>query len=289
MDIELNHINWSLYNSALVPDAPPHIEIKLSKKEARYLLKKSKAFFLRWPSEFDCGFETEWWYLIRDKSIDLDEFSAKKRWEIVNGIKKCIVKKVDAEYIARNGYEVYSSAFASYDTFQKPVGREEFYDSMMSRKDNPVFDFWAAFDKSDNNIIGYYMNRIGIDYCIYSAAKFKPDFLKLGSHKALIYEMTNYYLNELGLMYVCDGARSISHKTKVQDFVINKLHFRKAYCKLNIVYNPIVGIIISVLYPFRNVISKINTGITQKITVLLLQEKIRRSFSSPEAIMEGEN
>ena len=230
------------------------------------------------------GLRTEWWYLVRDKNIDLNEFDSKRRLEIKNGIKKCIVKKVDAEYIANNGYEVYKSAYAFYDTFQKPVGCEEFYERMMSRKDNLVFDFWAAFDKTDNNIIAYFMNRLQPDCCVYSTAKFKPDFLKLGAHQALIYEMTNYYLNEFGLKYVCHGARSISHKTNVQKFLIDKLHFRKAFCKLNVVYNPIVKIIAHILYPFRNLISKINTDVTKKITVLLLQEKIRRSFKLHEAI-----
>jgi hypothetical protein len=278
MAIELNHINWSLYNGALVPDVPPHIEIKLSGEQANYLLRKSKAYFLRWPSDYDCGFETEWWYLIRDKSIDLDEFDAKRRWEIKKGINKCIVKKVDAEYIAKNGYEVYISAFAAYDTFLKPAGQEEFYNRMMSRKDNPVYDFWAAFNKSDGKIIAYYMNRVAMECCLYSTAKFKPDFLKEGAHHALVYEMTNY-LNEMGLKYVCAGTRSISHKTNVQEFLIHKLHFRKAFCKLNVIYNPIVRIVVTVLYPFRNVISKVDTDVTNKITVLLRQEKIRRSFS----------
>jgi hypothetical protein len=279
MAIELNHINWVLYNGALVPDVPPHIGVELSREEANYLLKRSKAYFLRWPSNFDCGFETEWWYLIRDKYIDLDEFDSERRRQIKNSIKRCIVKKVDAEYMANSGYEVYISAFASYDTFQKPAGRKEFYESMMSRKGNPIFDFWAAFDKTDNNIIAYFMNRLTSDCCVYSTTKFKPEFLKLYVSHALLYEMTNYYLNELGLKYVCDGARSISHKTNVQDFLIDKLHFRKAFCKLNVVYNPIVKIIVQIFYPFRNVISRINTNIAKKITVLLLQEKIRRSFN----------
>lgn len=282
MAIKLNDINWSLYNGALVPDAPPHIEIKLSREQAKFLLRKSKAYFLRWPSDYDCGFETEWWYLVREKSINLDEFNTSRRKEIKKGLKKCIVKKVDAEYIAQNGYEVYISAFNSYDTFQKPTGQKEFYNNMMSRKGNPVFDFWAAFDKTDGQIIGYFMNRLGKDFCLLSTAKFKHDFLKLGVHQALVYQLTNYYLGELGLKYVCAGARSISHKTNSQEFLMKKLHFRKAFCKLNIIYSPLVKIIVNVLYPFRNIISKINTNIADKITVLLRQEKIRRSFTDKQ-------
>ncbi len=278
MTIELDHINWSIYNGALLPDVPPHIEIKLSREQAKSLLRKSKAYFLSWSSDYDCGFETEWWYLVRDKGIDLNEFDSKRRRDIKKGINKCLVKKVDAEFMAQNGYEVYISAFKSYDTFLKPTGQEEYQNRMMARKGNPVFDFWAAFDKSDGKLIGYFMNRLGEDYCLYSAAKFKPDYLNLGVHQAMIYYMTNYYLNEMGLKYVCTGARSISHKTNAQEFLIKKLHFKKAYCRLNVIYQPIIGILAKALYPFRNLISKIDTNVTNKITVLLRLEKIKRSF-----------
>lgn len=278
MNIKVDHINWSLYNGALVPDLPPHIDIKLSGEQAKELLRRSKAYFLRWPSDYDCGFETEWWYLIRDKSIDLDEFDSKRRWEINKGIKRCIVKKVDAEFIAKNCYEVYISAFDSYDTFQKPVGQEEFYNRMMSRMDNPVYDFWVALSKTNNKVIAYFMNRVGLEYCMYSTSKFHPDYLKDNVCYALVYETTNYYLNEVGLKYVCAGARSISHHTNIQEFLIYKLHFRKAFCRLNIIYNPMIKIMVNVLYPFRNVISKMNIDLCKKVTVLLHQEKIRKSF-----------
>lgn len=279
MNIEVNHIKWSIYNGALVPDAPPHVEVNLSREQAKEILRKSKAYFLRWPSDYDCGFETEWWYVIKDKSYKLDELSSKRRLEIKKGIKRCIVKRVDAEYIAKNCYEVYKRAFNSYDTFQKPMGQEEFYNSMMSKKGNQVFDFWVALSKTDSKAIGYFMNRVGADCCIYSSGKFDPDYLNDNIHHALVYEMTNYYINELGLKYVCAGARSINHKTKIQDFLIHKLLFRKAFCKLNVIYNPIIRIMALVLYPFRDIISKINTNFCNKIIVLLRQEKIRRSFS----------
>lgn len=262
-----------------MPDTQPHYEIELSDEQKRYLLKISKAYLLRWPSDFDCGYETEWWYLIRDKSFNLEEFDSKRRREIRKGLNNCIVKKVDAEYIAKNGFDIYKSAFDSYETFQKPAGQEEFYNRMMSRRGNKVFDFWAAFAKNDDKIIAYFMNRVEGECCVYSSGKFSPDYLNLGVHQALVYEMTNYYLNEMGFKYVCAGARSISHKTNVQEFLIHKLHFRKAFCRLNIYYNPLIRIIVKILYPFRNVISRMDIDFINKITVLLRQENIRRFFS----------
>lgn len=72
--------------------------------------------------------------------------------------------------------------------------------------------------------------------------------------------MNRYYLNERGVKYVCDGARSITEHSNIQPFLIDKFHFRKAYCQLEIVYKWYVGIIVVMLYPFRKLIK--HPGVT---------------------------
>jgi hypothetical protein len=90
--------------------------------------------------------------------------------------------------------------------------------------------------------------------------------------------MNRYYINEQKFLYVNDGARSISHDTNIQNFLIDKFHFRKAYCKLNIIYRWDIGLIITILYPFRKITTKSGNSLFKKIAVLLRQEEIRRSF-----------
>lgn len=64
------------------------------------------------------------------------------------------------------------------------------------------------------------------------------------------------YNDRLGKhFYINDGARSIRHETAFQDYLEKYFGFRKAYCKLNIMYRFPLGIMVSVLYPFRNRIS----------------------------------
>jgi len=54
--ILLNGIRWKIYQGVLIPDKPPHINVKISLKEARYLLKISGAYFIRWANNWDCGY-----------------------------------------------------------------------------------------------------------------------------------------------------------------------------------------------------------------------------------------
>ena len=51
-------------------------------------------------------------------------------------------------------------------------------------------------------------------------------------------------------LYVNDGARSISHHTNIQTFLIDKFKFRRAFVKLHIVYRWDIGLAIKILYPF---------------------------------------
>ena len=127
-------------------------------------------------------------------------------------------------------------------------------------------------------MIGYCQNKITNSTCDYSTIKFHPDYLNLYPSYALFYTMNRYYLNEKGFKYVNDGARSISHETNIQSFLIQKFKFRKAYCKLNIMYSPKIQFILSIIYPFKSIISLFKFGPFIKINILITQEKIRKNY-----------
>lgn len=44
-------------------------------------------YFARWTDNFDCGYETEWWYCIKDEPFDISKINSKKRYEINKGKK----------------------------------------------------------------------------------------------------------------------------------------------------------------------------------------------------------
>ena len=90
--------------------------------------------------------------------------------------------------------------------------------------------------------------------------------------------MNEYYLKEMNFDYINDGARSISHETNIQEFLIKKFKFRKAYCKLNVIYNLRIGFLVKLLYSFRLVLKLLNFEPFTKLNILLDQEKIRRSY-----------
>jgi hypothetical protein len=114
--------------------------------------------------------------------------------------------------------------------------------------------------------------------CHYSTIKFHPDYLKNYTSYILFYAMNRYYLEEKKLRYVNDGARSISHATNVQKFLIEKFGFIKAYVRMEIAYRWDAALAVKLLYPFAGMIAGIDHPAAKKIGVALTQEKIRRSF-----------
>jgi hypothetical protein len=267
--------NWRKYNGALIPDQPPHIEIDDSDSLIKKKISDNNVFFARWTSDFDCDKETNFWHVIQDTPLEINDYSPKTRNQIRRSLKKCNVKKVKKEEIIKFGYNSYYSAFQKYNTYLSPLSEDEFICSILLL--GAEWEFWGIYDLNEM-MIGYSQNKIVKDYCDYSIMKFHPDYLKSRPSEALIYTMNQYYLNERNFRYINDGARSISHDTNIQEFLIKKFKFRKAYCKLNIIYNSRIGFLVKFLYSFRLPLKLLNFGPFVKLNILLNQEKIRRSY-----------
>ena len=264
---------WRKYNGALIPNAPPHVLVDLTNIERK--IEEEDAYFARWTSDFDQKEKTEFWYVIQDVPLEMHDYKPKIRNQIKRSLKKCSVIKVNKAEIIKSGYNSYYSAFQNYKTYLSPLSKDEFARSIFLLGEE--WDFWAIYDLS-GIMIGYSQNKVVKDYCDYSIMKFHPGHLKSRPSEALIYTMNQYYLNEKKFRYVNDGARSISHETNIQSFLIQKFKFRKAYCKLNIIYNKPVGFLVRVVYPFRLLLKLFNFGPFTKLNILINQEKIRRSY-----------
>jgi len=264
--------NWRKYNGALIPLTPPHIEVDVSGLEKEII--NQNVYFARWTTNFDCNEKTEFWYVICDRKMDISDYSKNTRNQIRRGIKNCDVRRVDKSIVSEEGYVSYYEAFSKYNTHLNPKTIEEFHSEIKSL--GKEWEFWGIF--YNEKMIGYSQNKITENYCDYSTIKFNPNYLRYYSSYALFYTMNQYYLNEKKYKYINDGARSISHETNIQSFLIQKFKFRKAYCKLNIIYSPNIKFILSIIYPFRSLVSLLKFGFFTKINILIKHEEIRKSY-----------
>ena len=261
-------IKWKKYNGAIIPDSPPHINADTNDLEIK--IKENKVYFARWTTDFDSRNKENFWHVICDNKSELSDYSKNTRSKINRGLKQCEVRIINKKTIVEIGYEVYSSAFDNYETYLKAKSKKEFVSQIEETQSD--WEFWGVF--YNGKMIAYSKNKLIDDYCEYASFKFEPDFLRYYSSYALFYTMNTYYLNERNFKYVNNGARSISHNTNIHDFLIQKFKFRKAYCKLHVLYSKNVKIIMSVLYPFRFLLKFIKLGPFRQINILLDQEEI---------------
>lgn len=179
---------------------------------------------------------------------------SKKRNQVKKSLKTYNVKKVSAEEILSVGLPIYQEACESYKVKTSIITSNEFRSRIASCEKMGRSDYWCVYDKETNEAVALAINTVFEDCCEYNTMKCKPKVMRNSTYPyyGLIYEMNRYYLEELKLKYVNDGARSITEHSNIQPFLIDTFHFRKAYCKLQVEYKWWMRVLITFLYPFRS-------------------------------------
>lgn len=269
-----NHL-FKPYNRMAVPFGPAQTNYSISEYQARLLARKLKCHIVRWTNGFKEQNEHSQWYAVVCRDfIHVENLKSKFRSEIFRGLNNCKVNRIDAEFLAKFGYEVYFSASSQYkNTSFTILDNETFsYNISQNKKFDDIIHFWGVFKR--DKLIGYCYNYIfDNDEAAYTTAKFDPEYLKDHSSYALFYEMNKYYLSDQNFEYVNDGFRSILHETNIQDYLIRKFNFYKAYTNLHIYYSFPLKTIMPIAYPFKVLLVKFDP----RFSALFELEKIRRN------------
>lgn len=269
--------NWKYYNHAAIPTTAPNEEPDMAPINDGSIWKL-RVGLARWTTEFDCGYETNWWYVIKDTPFDISELKAKRRYEINKGIKNYDVKEIEPDIYADELSNVQIAAYSAYPEKYRPsVNREEFISSIQ-HWDSLVCI--GAFDRESGMLCGYsLLSQESETYVDFKVMRTNPECEKNGVNAALvegILRFFNSFLTRGG--YICDGARSINHETAFQDYLEKYFGFRKAYCKLHITYNPRLKWVVRLMYPIRKVLKKVDgIGILHSINAILRMEEIQRN------------
>jgi hypothetical protein len=271
----------------VVPLGPAMFDYTISEDEVRYLLSKfPKALLVRWTDGFnptndytgtENSSEEGWYAVICTEFEDLEDLSSKNRSEIRRGLRNCEVKRVEADFIAKNGFNVFISAFERYKGVKKPsITEKEFRERVLKMRDfEDIVHYWGVFH--NDILIAYSENYIYDNIeAAYSTIKFHPEYMKLYPSYALIYTMNKYYLQNQKFEYVNDGFRNILHQTNIQGFFIDKFRFKKAYTNLYEFYEPYLSIYLKVTFPIRDILKRV----VPKLSALYTMEEIRRKYKN---------
>lgn len=252
-----DHSDWKLYRNALVPRVS-HIDPDVSVIRSGVLWKEyPKALFIKYTTDFDCEEQTNWWYVVKDEPMDVGKLNAKRRYEITKGSRNFEVRRIcPVEYHAEM-FRVTQATYNTYPSKYRPNLTEGSFAKKISDWSN--FEVYGGFSRENQILCAYAMLRKNgnwADFCVLCA---DPAYEKKAVNAAMVYGILNAndeFLRNGG--YICDGNRTIRHESAFQEYLEKYFGFRKAYCKLHIVFRPGIGIAVKVLYPARKLLKKLN-------------------------------
>ena len=280
---------WYYYNHAMLPNTPPHEEPNLTPLKNGDIWKSdNKVFLARYTTDFDCGYDTGFYYVIKEAPFDMEALDRHPRKHIRQALKKCTVKKAEPNDYLDAMYACYLSAHGNYknssaedfDTFKR--------DYIAKAEDGE--DFFLCFPIDSNELIGYMTAKEYDTHVDLHVAKFTPAKLNLGTSYALYHFVYDYYLNVRKKKYVSSGTKNINHVTNTQDYKEKTFACRKAYCKLNIEYNPKYKFPIKFLYTFRFILKPFTfIHLVHQLFAIFKMETIVRKQSKIKQTEEIEN
>ena len=275
---------WRIYNHIAIPVTPLNKDPDTSPIKSGHIWKQDKwgeesaPLLARWTTDFDCGYETNWWYVIKDTPFDISALKAKRRYEVNKGLKNFKVEIIDPCKYKEELYDVQICAFSAYPLKYRPkVDKEKFIREIDKWSNYTVF---GAFYRKTNKLVGYaYLSQLTDGFLNLNVLKTNPEFERYAVNAALVEKIVSYNMdNLLNGAIICDGSRSINHETNFQNYLEKYFGFRKAYCKLHIAYNPRIKWIIKMLFPFRRVLQKFDDiGFIHQVNAVLFMEYLYRN------------
>lgn len=260
---------YYLYRKAWRYEGAPHKEQKLEKTEYQALLKQG-GLLVRNTFDFDQEKESGFWYVIKDDFHGMEEYSSNERNKVRRAIKVLDFKLISIDLLKSQGWSILEATYNDYTVSDRVMDESVFKDYLTSCE-KQEFDYWGIFDQ--DKLIGFCTVWLWPpDSCEYGLIGILPEYKHNNTYPyyGLFHQMNTYYLEEKGLRYVTDGARTITEHSQIQDFLIQNFHFRKAYCKLAVYYKGWMKWAVTMLYPFRNIIP------SRRIKAILNMEAMQR-------------
>jgi len=234
-----------------------------------------KVLFVRYSETImSSPFSREWYYVIKEGSEKLEDYSGNLRKLIRRGLRNFTFKKFQLESYFDDFYEVYRKGNIMFDNAiqsKQECLRQHEYE--MANIDIEV-EYFGAFE--NEKLVGYCKNFLSEKCVFYETSFVLPQIRKRYVNYGLFHSMNKYYLNELNLQYATNGSRNLLHESNIQDFLISKFKYRKAYFNLRVSYRLWFGLLIRLLYPFKWTLKINNVTRFKSLEAVLEQERLRR-------------
>jgi hypothetical protein len=200
----------------------------------------------------------EWWAVICRRFAAVDDVpSSNTRSKLRRALRRCEVRRLAPDELARDGYDVYVRALERYgDGASTPMSRRAFEARALAAEGyDDIVHTWGV--SVDGRLAGYGETYLfGATEANYATIRLDPAHLGRYTSYALLHEMNRYYLHERGVEYVNDGFRSILHQTGIQDFLVQQFGFERAYSDVRLAWRPTYGALVRLTFFARGILGR---------------------------------
>ncbi len=275
-------MEWSVYQGIGVPSNPVFHNAP-SRQERKKALCELNVPLIRWIEHWDHSKAFPFYGVIQDHYTDISDLKGQVRYEVKRAQKKYHFVELSLSDILNEGYSIYCSAFNTYKTFLKPLSYKDFAKSIRNdlygeKNYSKYFGVREIYSKA-LVCYAYGVHYSEGNYFDLKVVKFDPKHKKYNISELLFHEISKYLLLKNKLNFIFDGFVSVAHQSKIQEYLMRKFNYRRAYCKLCIYYKFHIRLFIFTVFPFRRIIKIIGKYFTifHKLSILLLQEELSRN------------
>lgn len=277
--------DWLYYNHAVIPATAPHETPSLIPIEdgSIWRIDGKHPVMVRYTTDWDCGYDTGWWYVIKDSPFDISLLKTKRRYEITKAMRFFVVKEIKPVEYAEALSKVQEQAFSAYPPKYRPKFDKQAFMRTVETRDKQVAankgKLFGAFDRQTSQLVGFSFVDVHSTWINFAAQRTCPNFEKNGLNAALVYEILETFKDKISKnFYICDGARNTKHETHFQNYLEKYFGFRKCYCKLKLVYSPSCRMLIAFLFPLRRIFTLLSSYIApfHLVSSVLKMEEIAR-------------
>jgi len=251
---------YTLYQSMVVPFGPAKAGYSLSRPEAAEVLRSLGGICVRTTGGFrpPRPGRDEWSAVICRRFTAVEDVtSANTRSKLRRALRRCEVRRLGPQELARAGYDVYAKALERH-AGGAPMSRSAFEARALAAEGfEDVVQSWGVF--VDGQLAGYSDTYLfGAVEAAYATIRLDPEHLGHYTSYALLHEMNRHYLHERRVEYVNDGFRSILHATGIQQFLEHQFAFERAHTDVTLTWRRPYGALVRCTYPARRLVGRLD-------------------------------
>jgi hypothetical protein len=274
-------MGWIIYQGIGVPSNPVFHNVP-SISERKKVLIELNVPLIRWIEQWDDSSTFPFYGVIQDHHTEICDLKRQVRYEVKRALRNYYFQELLSPDVINEGFKIYIASFKTYDTYLRPLSENDFKNSfqnnLLTEKDIPKF--FGIRESSSNTLVcyAYGVHYSEGNYFDLKVVKFDPEHLKNNISELLFYEIGKLLLLTNKLSFIFDGFVSIAHKSNIQEYLVRKFNYRKAYCKLCVHYQPYAKLLVITIFPFRRYIRFIGRYISifSRLSILLSQEELRK-------------